>query len=136
KKGLGQYYLLNGKVQYYQGNLKEAKQSLREASDIFKQTDDFDACIQSNYSYGMVEFSMGNSQEALRIYRGAAAQADKVKDKKILGNIYGNLSTILVSMQKTDEAMKYLKLAEDVAVKYNPRGLINVYTCYSNIYFA
>jgi serine phosphatase RsbU (regulator of sigma subunit) len=136
KKGLGQYYLLNGKVQYYQGDLKEAKQSLREASDIFKSTDDFDSYIQSNYSYGMVEFSTGNSQEALRIYKGAAAQADKVKDKKILGNIYGNLSTILISMQKTDEGTKYLKLAEDVAVRYNRRGLINVYTCYSNIYFS
>ncbi|MHA1406342.1 MAG: tetratricopeptide repeat protein [Candidatus Heimdallarchaeaceae archaeon] len=130
--------ILHNKANFFleQGKLKQAKKLLLKAKAIDEQNNNLNGLSLTYSSIGALFFYNGEFEEAISYYKKSLQLRKKSKD--ILGEatVLFNIGSILISMQKEDEALEVLNKAELIFREYgHNKGVLSVFDLKGEIYF-
>lgn len=111
-----------------------ALKSLNKSYNIAFELDDFSFIILSLVNIASVYSSLDNTGKSIELLEKGLQYKDKLKNSKILGDLYNNYAFVLMSENKFKEALKYLHDAYDVYRQiYGDKIQTNILIVLSNI---
>lgn len=114
KMSLFQCYSNLGIVYREQKQYDLALKMLNKSYNVAYDLDDFSYIILALVNLASVYSSLENIHKALEILDKALEYKDRLKNTKILGDLYNNYAFVLLGENKTAEALEYLFKAYDV----------------------